>query len=98
MTAVSTEKVLFTVAAVSFSIAVALRIYTAVRDRHRRKAVTATVPCDGGCGVEIRRNEKHITINRHIEYMDSDKSVTVIDAETVKSYHLDCEPLMRGTR
>jgi hypothetical protein len=72
-------------------IAAALRARTALKDRGVRRQVTDTAPC-AKCDSEIRLNEKHVTFNRHVEYMDSEGSITVVDAETVKSFHLNCAP------
>ena len=86
------NQILFIVGATSFALAGLAKLHTALQDRRDRRLVTDTKPCDGGCGREIRCNEKHVTINRHIEYMDSPTSVTVLDAETVERYHLACAP------
>ena len=72
-------------------IAAAIWARTALKERRIRKQVTDTALC-GSCDREVQLNERHVTINRHIEFMDSEKSVTVLDAETVKTYHLKCAP------
>jgi hypothetical protein len=85
------ERILLAIGATSFLTAFAVRAYVAFREHRTRRAVTDTAPCDG-CGSTIRLNEKHVTVNRHIEYMDSGNSITVLDAETVATYHLRCTP------
>jgi hypothetical protein len=70
-------------------IAAALQARTALKDRRARRQVTDTARC-AGCGSDVRLNEKHVTINRHVEYMDSPGTITVVDAELVKTYHLAC--------
>lgn len=85
------ERILFAIGAASFLAAFAVRAYVALHEHRTRKQVTDTALC-GGCDREVQLNEKHVTINRHVEYMDSENTITVIDAETVKTYHLKCAP------
>lgn len=54
------------------------------------------------CDEDIRRGERHVTVNRHIEVETSGNLieralgrrdvVTVEDAELVAAYHLRCAP------
>lgn len=76
---------------VCFLAAAALKGYTVLKERRARQQVTDTARC-AMCGNEIRLNEKHVTMNRHVEYMDSEGSITVLDAETVAFYHPQCAP------
>jgi len=85
------QRVAFAVGIACMVVALLGRAYMALRDRRTRKAVTAFALCSD-CGEEIRLNEKHVTINRHIEYMDSENSITVLDAEPVATYHPKCAP------
>lgn len=85
------ERILFAIGAASFLGAFAVRAYAALREHRTRRQVSDTALC-GGCGREVQLNEKHVTINRHIEFMDSENTLTVVDAETVKTYHLKCAP------
>ena len=47
------------------------------------------------CGGEIRRGEKYVSINRHVERLERkflSVAVTVTEAEDLATYHLACEP------
>lgn len=68
-----------------------LQARTALKERRERKQITDTAHC-ATCGEDIRLNERHVTINRHVEYMDSENSVTVEDAESIAFHHLKCAP------
>ena len=74
-----------------FLIAAALRARTALQDRRARRQVTDTARC-AKCDSDVRLNDKHVTINRHVEYMDSEDTITVLDAEPAATYHLKCAP------
>ena len=85
------DRIVLAIGATAFLAVFAIRAYVAHREHRTRKAMTDTIPCDV-CYRDIRLNEKHITVNRHVEFLDSKGSITVVDAETVEAYHLKCAP------
>lgn len=44
------------------------------------------------CGGEIRRGERYVAIDRHVERQGRFGAVKVEDAELMAAYHLGCAP------
>lgn len=45
-----------------------------------------------GCNREIKRGDRYVAVDRHVERVGRFGAVIVEDAELVAAYHMECAP------